>query len=206
MTLRFRQESATGQLSLLPGGKMSLIRNRGALLEGRPSPKPGAPEQWTTLNLLDLGQRVPGSLPEVQAPGVDPFELITLLRGIDWKSDISEEWPVVVATSTGQQTEYQVTLSTKRLSHLLGNPDRAWVNALSDEKGGGRVTLQVTLDHGRIGSISGDLPIPAASLGPPVNKAQPVRAAGTGAIASDAVHATALIQFGYGRSSAGTGG
>lgn len=116
------------------------------------------------IDLDRVGDRSPGGLPEVQAPGIDPFQLITLLGSVQWPDSLRSLGPVVVSDSTGRHVEYQVTVNTGNLSRHEHGADREWLQEMSREPAGKSVTIEVTLAGGRISVITASLPMPPESV------------------------------------------
>lgn len=116
----------------------------------------------TRVDLNAVGQRSPDTLPQIQSPGMDPFQLITLLGSVQWPDSIKSLGPVVVTDSTGKHTEYQITVNTAELARHESGADKEWLGAMDREPNGKFVTLDVALDNGKISVASASVPLPAA--------------------------------------------
>jgi hypothetical protein len=110
---------------------------------------------------------------------------------VKWPAAISGERPVLIAGSTGQHTDYEITVDTAKLSPLLPQEKRAWLAEMARESKGNAVTLEVTVENGRINSITGDVPVPSPSL-------HQVRKPGQ-VPAIPRLHALITMQFDYGK-------
>jgi len=116
------------------------------------------------MNLISVGQRDPGNLPQIQSPGIDPFQLTTLLGSVQWPDAIHSLGPVAVTDSTGRHIEYQITVDTTDLAHHESGADKDWLQAMGHEPHGKLITLDITLNNGQISVASASLPIPAMPL------------------------------------------
>ena len=116
------------------------------------------------VDLNGIGQRAPGSLPQIQSPWIDPFQLTTLLGSVQWPDSIHSLGPVVVTESAGRHVEYQVTVDTTELARHESGADRDWLAAMGREPRGRLVTLDVTLQNGQISTVSASAPVPAMPL------------------------------------------
>lgn len=85
--------------------------------------------------------------------------MITLLDGVQWPDSIRDLSPVSVADSTGVHTEYQIAVDTAELAQHEEAADAQWLRAMSRESQGATITLDVTIDGGRIANLSGQLPV-----------------------------------------------
>ncbi|MGH3627415.1 MAG: hypothetical protein ACRDRL_08265 [Sciscionella sp.] len=163
-------KARTGQTSLTlqgPNGSTTLvaIRAGSAFYSAKTQDKLSG----NRMDLAAVGRGDPTKLPQIQAPGVDPFQLTTLLGAVQWPDTVKSLGPVVVDDSTGRHTEYQITIDTARLATHQDATDRAWLQAMASEPRGDLVTLETTVQNGRIDKITASLPIPAA----PIPKIQP---------------------------------
>lgn len=111
------------------------------------------------LNLIAVGKRNPNDLPQIQSPGMDPFQVTTLLGSLQWPDSIHSLGSVAVADSTDRHIEYQITIDTAKLAGHESGADREWLQAMGRESRGKLVTLEVTLATGRISVVSASLPL-----------------------------------------------
>jgi hypothetical protein len=116
------------------------------------------------VDLITVGQRNADDLPQIQSPGMDPFQVTTLLGSLQWPDSIHSLGPVAVTDSTGRHTEYQITVDTAKLALHESETDKEWLQAMGRESHGKFVTLEVTLNAGRISVVSASLPLPSAPL------------------------------------------
>ncbi|MET8009871.1 hypothetical protein ABZU86_23535 [Streptomyces sp. NPDC005271] len=114
----------------------------------------------TGRDLARTGARNPTAMPQIQAPGLDPFQLTTLLGATSWPDTLESAQPVVTSDDSGQHTEYQLGIRTARLATHAKGADRTWLTAMSRQPGGEVVTVAARLSHGRISTLSAQLPIP----------------------------------------------
>ncbi|MBC9729845.1 hypothetical protein [Streptomyces sp. TRM68367] len=151
-----------GQTKLTVNGQMSVVafRDQDKIFEA----KSQAALAGKAESLLQVAHRNPDMLPQIQAPGLDPFQLTTLLKAVQWNDDVLNTEPVVVADSSGQHTEYQVTVSTAKLAVHVPAPDRAWLTALSRQTGGSSITLDATVSHGQLMTLAAHFPVPRPKL------------------------------------------
>jgi hypothetical protein len=155
MTLEFARHEGETQLTVDSTDKVVLLRAGDRYFEA----KTESGLRGTGQNLVQVGQRRPQAMPQVQAPGLDPFQLTTLMGALDWNDSVVALEPVVVEDATGQHTQYQMTVSTARLAEHEPAADRIWLTTLSTQPGGSEIILDVTVAQGRIQTLSGRLPI-----------------------------------------------
>ncbi|MEU9790260.1 hypothetical protein AB0E27_06470 [Streptomyces sparsogenes] len=117
----------------------------------------------TGRDLVRDGGRDAKALPQIQAPGLDPFQLTTLLDATSWPDSLVSAQPVVTSDADGRHTEYQLGVDTAKLAAHAPAGDKAWLTEMSRRPGGATVTVVVTLAHGRIATLAARLPVP----GPP---------------------------------------
>lgn len=158
--LWFGSRSGETRLTVDTTATVVALRTSDEFYEGKTASTVGANRQ----DLSTTAREDPQSMPEIQAPGVDPFQITTLLSAIQWPDTILDVGPVVVSDSTGQHTEYEMTLDTSRLAGHVGGTDRAWLSALAAEPGGKTVTLDATLSGGVIASVTARVPLPNPQL------------------------------------------
>jgi hypothetical protein len=115
-------------------------------------------------DLVSVGRQDPSRLPQIRTPGLDPFQLTTLLDAVQWPDAIPTLGPVAVADSVGVHTDYQIVVDTAKLAQHAPAADAPWLRAMSREPEGAEITLDVGIVGGRIASLSGQLPV----LTPPV--------------------------------------
>jgi hypothetical protein len=156
VTWEFPRE--TGETRLTVDGRTPVvaIRVKNIFYEGK------TPESLagTGQDLGRTGARDPGAMPQIQAPGLDPFQLTTLLDATSWPDCVMNSKPVVTSDAAGQHTEYQLGIDTAGLAAHKTAADRAWLTEMSHQAGGSVVALVATLVHGRISTLSARLPIP----------------------------------------------
>jgi hypothetical protein len=144
-------EGATSLVVVRAGSSFYSATTRNKLAESR-------------MDLTSVGQRDPDGLPEIQSPGLDPFQLTTLLGSVRWPDSIQSLGPVAVADSTGRHIEYQMTVKTADLARHESGADKEWLQAMGHEPRGELVTLDLTINNGQISVASASLPIPEMPL------------------------------------------
>jgi hypothetical protein len=144
-------EGSTSLVAVRAGASFYRAPNQNKLAENR-------------IDLTNVGQRTPDNLPEILSPGMDPFQLTTLLGALQWPDSIQSLGPVAVADSTGKHIEYQITVDTDNLARHESGADKEWLQAMAREPRGKFVTLEITLDNGQIGTASASLPLPPVPL------------------------------------------
>jgi hypothetical protein len=120
----------------------------------------------------------PRDLPQIQAAGLDPFQLTTLLSAVQWPDAVADAQPRVstVAGQSAPQTSYELVVDTARLAAHVDPADRGWLTELTGELHGARLAVAVTLDGGRLATITADLPVPAPRSAAARNKKIPAAA------------------------------
>ncbi len=181
-----------GEIQLTIGGttdSINAVRIGDKFFQG-PTPSALAKNE---LNLAE-GQH-PEKLPQIVSPGLDPFQLTTLLGAIRWPETIISIGPVVIADAAGQHTAYQMTIDTAKLANHEPPADMLWLLGMSHEPNGATVTLEVTIDHGQIHTLTGRLPVPSLSAG-----ADPGKVAGQPPVSLPMLPTSTMIateQFNY---------
>ncbi|MEY9966713.1 hypothetical protein ABIA33_004778 [Streptacidiphilus sp. MAP12-16] len=154
----------TGQTQLTVGGTRTVVAVRvGDVFFEASTP---AALNGQGHDLAQAGQQDPDTLPQIQAPGLDPFQLTTLLGAVAWSDSVTGLEPVVSEDATGQHTAYQVGVDTAKLAAHEPPGDRTWLDALAHRPGGAVVTLSATVSQGRLDTVSAQLPVPAPALPP----------------------------------------
>ena len=117
----------------------------------------------------------PRDLPQIQAVGLDPFQLVTLLSAVQWPDAVADAQPRVtaVAGQTAPQTSYELVVDTARLAAHVDPADRGWLTELTGELHGARLAVAVTLDGSRIATIAADMPVPTPQIIQPPDKKNP---------------------------------
>lgn len=116
------------------------------------------------IDLNSAGREDSSQLPQIQSPGMDPFQVATLLGSLQWPDSIRSLGPVAVSDASGQHIEYQVTVDTSNLARHESGPDREWLRAMAREPHGKLVTLEIMLADGRIATASVNFPLPPPKL------------------------------------------
>ncbi|WP_152626706.1 hypothetical protein [Streptacidiphilus carbonis] len=155
VTLEFSRKRGETQLTINNTDKVVVLRAGDIFFEA----KTQSGLNGTGQNLIQVGRQSPQAMPQVQAPGLDPFQLTTLMGAIDWNDSILNMEPVVTEDATGQHTEYQLTVSTAKLAKHEPVADQTWLTTLSTQPGGAEITVDATLSQGRIQTLSAHLPI-----------------------------------------------
>ena len=114
----------------------------------------------TGRDLIQTGHSDPAQLPQIQAPGLDPLQVLTLLGASLWPDSVTNAEPVVSADSSGQHTVYQLTVITAKLAAHEPAADRTWLKTLAADPQGAAITLDATITQGRLNTLSATLPVP----------------------------------------------
>lgn len=193
--LNFRDGTAEATLTLEPGGPMTVVSTSEQMFEGHPATAPAAGMAWNTIDLQRNAQKDPSQLPQIQAPGLDPFQLPTLLEAVRWPTAIAGERPVFMTSAHGTVTNFEILVDTAKLSALLHKADRAWLAEMSRETGGKTISLSVAVEQGRIKSITADLPVPAPAM--PKTSKKPKVTVTAPSFTPPPLHAVIELQFDY---------
>lgn len=170
--LWFGEKSAQADMTLYgtaAPGKFYTVRDQGNFYAGAVMSKLAGSRQ----NLVETARLHPAQLPQILSPGFDPFQLNVLLGSLQWPGTISSLGPVVVDGSGGQNVEYQLRVKAAALAGHEPAVDKAWLTVMAKEPGGALVTLDVSVEDGKISAVTASLPIPSAPM--------PVVRAGKGA-------------------------
>lgn len=148
----------TGEMRLTVDGRTTVVavRVKNTFYEGRSRQSLAG----TGRDLVRVGGQNPGAMPQIQAPGLDPFQVTTLLDAASWPDCVVTAEPVVTLDTAGRSTDYQMAVDTARLAAHEPPADRAWLTQMSRQEGGAVVTVVATIDRGRLGTVSAQLPIP----------------------------------------------
>ncbi|HET9079864.1 MAG TPA: hypothetical protein VFO01_05040 [Trebonia sp.] len=165
--LWFAADAAQADMTLYgpssPGkspGKLYTVTDQGDFYSGTALSKLASGKQ----DLVETARLHPAQLPQIVSPGFDPFQLNVLLGSLQWPGTISSLGPVVVASSAGQRTEYQLRVRPAALAQHEPAVGKAWLNAMAKEPGGALITLDVSVNAGRISAVTARLPLPPAPM------------------------------------------
>jgi hypothetical protein len=193
-TLDLSKALGEANLTLSPGGQMTVVSTRDYLFEGHAAVGAKTGTQWITVNTLQSAQTDPTQLPQIQEPGIDPLQIPTLLDAVKWPGTIVGERPVLIDDSSGNYIDYEITVDTARLAALLPTTARGWLSLMAREPGGKDITLDITIANGRINSVTGDMPVPPPPL--------PTRRKQVKVPITTPLHAVVGIQFEYSKHAA----
>ncbi|KUO11012.1 hypothetical protein [Streptomyces sp. DSM 15324] len=163
-TLTWEFPRRTGETSLTVAGDTTVVAVRAGdtFFEGRNHKTLAGSGR----DLTDDGRTAPQSMPQIQAPGLDPFQLMVLLDGTRWPDAVVTSQPVVTSDDSGQHIEYQLGVDTARLAAHQRPADRAWLREMSRQPGGKVVSLVATLKQGRVATLTAVLPVAKPSSTP----------------------------------------
>ena len=114
------------------------------------------------MDLIQLAKQNPDTLPEIQAAGLDPYQLLTLFSAVKWPESVLSEQPTVTADSTGRRTDYEVVIDVQRLSQYVSAADSGWLKVMARESGGASITVTASLDKNGVSTMTASLPVPAS--------------------------------------------
>lgn len=140
--------------------KLYTVRDEGEFYAGTTMSKLANGRQ----DLTELAHLYPAQLPQIVSPGFDPFQLNVLLGSLRWPGTISSLGPVVVDSSGGQSTEYQLRVKVASLARHEPTIDKAWLTVMAKELGGALITLDVSVNDGKVSAVTARLPIPPAPI------------------------------------------
>jgi hypothetical protein len=141
-------------------GKLYTVTYQGDFYSGTALSKLASGRQ----DLAEIARLHPAQLPQIVSPGFDPFQVNVLLGSLQWPGTISSLGPVVVASSVGQRTEYQLRVKAAALAQHEPAVGRAWLNVMAKEPGGALITLDVSVKDGKISVVTARLPLPPAPM------------------------------------------
>jgi hypothetical protein len=164
--LWFGAQSAQANLMLSgpsPTRNLYTVRDKDEFYSGTAISKLAGGRQ----DLAQLARLHPAQLPQIESPGFDPFQLNVLLGALQWPDTISSLGPVVIDNSSGQSTEYQLRINTAALARHESAVDDAWLRVMAKEPGGSPVTLEVSVNDGKISAVTASFPVPSAPVPTP---------------------------------------